>query len=200
VSVLPNPVPDPPQLAPREELRARFGMNGPTLAFAGRLTTPKALEVGLEAVSRTEAALLVAGEGPDGERLERLAAELGVADRVRFLGAQDRTTVLELFHAADAALLSSRWENFPHSAVEALAVGTPVVATRVGGVPEIVRDGENGLLVPADDSASLAAAITEILQPGVRERLAAAAPASVERFAADRIFGELEAILQRAAA
>jgi len=199
VSVLPNPVPYPPRLAPRDELRARFGMNGPTLAFAGRLTTPKALEVGLEAVARTEVALVVAGEGPDGERLERLAGELGIADRVRFLGAQDRATVLELFHAADAALLSSRWENFPHSAVEALAVGTPVVATRVGGVPEIVRDGENGLLVPADDPASLAAAITQILEPGVRERLAAAAPASVERFAPDRIFGELEAILRRAA-
>jgi glycosyltransferase involved in cell wall biosynthesis len=174
-------------------------MNGPTLAFAGRLTTPKALEVGLEALARTDVALVVAGEGPDGERLERLAAELGLGGRVRFLGVQDRTSVLELFRAADAALLSSRWENFPHSAVEALAVGTPVVATRVGGVPEIVSDGENGLLVPADDPAALAEAIGRVVEPAVRERMAAAAPASVERFAPERIFGELEAVLRRAA-
>ena len=198
VSVLPNPVPEPPALAPREELRARFGMNGPTLAFAGRLTTPKALEVGLAALAGTEASLLVAGEGPDAARLERLAGELGLGRRVRFLGAQDRTTVLELFRAADAALLSSRWENFPHSAVEALAVGTPVVATRVGGVPEIVADGENGFLVPADDAEALADAVRRVLDPGTRERLAAAARASVERFAPERIFGELEAVLERA--
>jgi glycosyltransferase involved in cell wall biosynthesis len=199
VSVLPNPVPEPPKLAPRAELRARFGMNGPTLAFAGRLTTPKALEVGLEALARTDASLFVAGEGPDAARLERLAGELGLGSQVRFLGAQDRGAVLELFHAADAALLSSRWENFPHSVVEALAVGTPVVATRVGGVPEIVADEENGLLVPADDAGALADAVRRILEPATRERLAAAAPASVERFAPERIFGELESVLERAA-
>jgi len=198
VSVLPNPAPEAPQLAPRAELRARFGMNGPTLVFAGRLTTPKALEVGLEALARTDASLLVAGEGPDAARLERLAADLGLGKRVRFLGAEERTTVLELFHAADAALLSSRWENFPHSAVEALAVGTPVVATRVGGVPEIVSDGENGFLVPADDADALADAVRRILEPATRERLAAAASSSVARFAPDRIFAELEAVLERA--
>ena len=199
VAVLPNPAPEPPKLPPRAELRARLGMNGPTLAFAGRLTTPKALEVGLEALARTDASLFVAGEGPDAARLERLAGDLGLGSRVRVLGAQDRGAVLELFHAADAALLSSRWENFPHSVVESLAVGTPVVATRVGGVPEIVADGENGLLVPADDADALAEAVRRILEPATRERLAAAASASVERFAPERIFGELESVLERAA-
>ena len=67
--------------------------------------------------------------------------------------------MLELFRAADASLLSSAWENFPHTVVEALAVGTPVIATRTGGVAEVVRDGENGLLVEPGDVDALAAAI-----------------------------------------
>ena len=71
--------------------------------------------------------------------------------------------MLRILYAADAALLSSRWENFPHLVVEALAVGTPVIATAVGGVPEVVRDGENGLLVPAGDPDALAAAIRRLL-------------------------------------
>ncbi len=67
--------------------------------------------------------------------------------------------MLRLFRAADASVLPSAWENFPHTVVEALAVGCPVIATAVGGVPEVVRDGENGLLVPPGDAAALAAAI-----------------------------------------
>ena len=67
--------------------------------------------------------------------------------------------MLELFRAADASLLSSSWENFPHTVVESLAVGTPVISTDVGGVAEVVTDGENGLLVPAGDPEALAAAI-----------------------------------------
>ena len=105
--------------------------------------------------------------------------------------------MFELYRAADVAVLSSSWENFPHAIVEALAVGTPVVATAVGGVPEIVEDGQNGLLVPSGDAQGLAAAIRIALVG--RERLAAAAPASVERFSPERIYGELEAILLAAA-
>ena len=67
--------------------------------------------------------------------------------------------MLTLYRAADAALSTSAWENLPHSVVEALAVGTPVVATAVGGVPEVVHDGENGLLVPAGDVDAIAGAI-----------------------------------------
>ena len=78
---------------------------------------------------------------------------------MRFLGSVPRETVLRLFRAADASVLPSAWENFPHTVVEALAVGWPVIATAVGGVPEVVRDGENGLLVPPGDAAALAAAI-----------------------------------------
>jgi glycosyltransferase involved in cell wall biosynthesis len=194
VSVLPNPSPPVPQLPPREELRASFGLDGPTLAFAGRLTVQKSLEVALAAVDAVEGvSLLIAGEGDQRDRLERLAGP-----RVRFLGAQPRERIVELFHAADASILSSSWENFPHTVVEALAVGTPVLATATGGVAEVVEDSVNGLLVPSGDAGALADAVRRYFgDAALRERLRANAAPSVERYAPERIFGELEATLQQ---
>lgn len=201
VTVLPNPVPANPPAAGRDELRRRFGMDGITLAFAGRITAQKGLEVGLDALARTSGvSLAVAGDGPERGALERRAGELGLSGRVRFLGPQPRERVLELLAAADAALLSSVWENFPHTLVEALRVGTPVVATAVGGVGEVVRDGENGLLVPAGDPAALAAAIERLAEDEeLRARLRSAAADSVADYDPERAFARLEEILVAAA-
>jgi len=195
VSVLPNPTPPLPALP--------NGKHGgpPTLAFAGRLTAPKDLGVALAAVAACDDVVLrLAGDGDERAALEARAAELGLDTRVEFLGALGRDEVLGLFRGADAAILSSAWENFPHTVVEALAVGTPVIATEVGGVPEVVRDGENGLLVPPGDPAALAAAIGRFFaEPELRARLAGAAAPSVERFAPEQVYGELERILEDAA-
>jgi glycosyltransferase involved in cell wall biosynthesis len=198
VSVLPNPVPPLAGLPPREELQRSFGFNGATLAFAGRLTAQKSLVRALDAVAAADGVqLVIAGEGPDREPLERRARELGIAERVRFLGPQPRARVVELFRAADAAILSSSWENFPHTVVEALAVGTPVLATDAGGVGEVVRDGVNGLLV---SPAELADAVRRYFSDAaLRERLRAAAAQSVAAYAPERVFGELETMLRRAA-
>jgi glycosyltransferase involved in cell wall biosynthesis len=196
VSVLPNPSPPPRSLPPRDELRASFGMTGPTLAFAGRLTAQKSLEIALAAVDAVEGvALVIAGDGDERARLERLAG-----DRVRFIGPQPRERVVELFAAADASILSSSWENFPHTVVEALAVGTPVLATIAGGIAEVVTDEENGLLVPAGDADGLAAAVRRYLDDAaLRERLRANAKPSVERYAPEQVFAELESTLRRVA-
>jgi len=201
VSVLPNPSPPPLALPSREELKRSFGLNGRTLAFAGRLTAQKSLGVALEALAEVAGVTLVlAGDGDERGRLERRAAELGLAERVRFLGPQPRERVVELFHAADAALLSSSWENFPHTVVEALAAGTPVLATRVGGLAEVVRDGENGLLFPPGDPQALAAGIRRYFDDGdLRERLRAAAAGSVRGYDRETLFGRLERVLAAAA-
>jgi len=201
VSVLPNPYPALPHLRPRDELRESFDLKGRTLAFAGRLSAQKSLDVALAALAEVEdVTLVIAGDGDRRVPLERRAAELGVADRVHFLGAQSRDRVLELFRAADAALLSSSWENFPHTVVEALAVGTPLLATRVGGVGEIVHDGENGLLVPAGDRDALAESIRRFFDDDpLRERLRAAAAGSVRGFDRDEVFARLERALEEAA-
>jgi glycosyltransferase involved in cell wall biosynthesis len=201
VSVSFNPAPDVPPLPPRADLRRRLGMNGPTLGFAGRLIAAKALDVALQALEQvTEVSFFVVGEGPDRTLLEEQCAALGVGARVHFLGSRSRAEVLEVLAASDAALLSSRWENFPHVVVEALAVGTPVISTAVGGVPEVVRDGENGLLVPPDDADALAAAIRRLVEDDdLRGRLARAAAPSVANLAPDRLLGEIEKELVSAA-
>jgi glycosyltransferase involved in cell wall biosynthesis len=201
VTILPNPAPDLHDLPPREELKRSFGLDGATLAFAGRLTAQKSLDRALEAVAAAEGvSLLVAGEGPDRGVLERRAQELGIDGRVRFLGAQTRRRVVELFHAADATILSSSWENFPHTVVEALAAGTPVLAMEAGGVAEVVRDGVNGLLVPAGDTAALTDAVRRYFaDAALRDRLRDQAAESVAEYSSDRVFSRLEDVLVRVA-
>jgi len=189
VKVVPNPAPELPQLPSREEARAALGVTGPALATAGRLTAQKALPDALQAIARVPAVeLLVLGDGSERPALEREAETLGVSDRVRFLGAGTRDDVLRLFRAADAVLVTSAWENLPHTVLEALAVGTPVIATAVGGIPEVVVDGENGLLVPPHDVDAIAAAVARLVrEEDLRGALAAAAPGSVDGLSEPRI-------------
>lgn len=189
VDVVPNPAPELPEHPTRDEARATLGIDGFALGVAGRLTAQKALGDTLEALARVpDVALLVLGDGPERAELERRAGELGLADRVRFLGAGTRDDVIALFRAVDAALLTSAWENLPHTLLEALATGTPVIATAVGGIPEVVRDGENGLLVPPRDIAAIASAIDRLVHDdALRASLAAAAAPSVEELAEPRI-------------
>ena len=100
--------------------------------------------------------------------------------------------MIGLFRAADAALLTSAWENLPHTVLEALAVGTPVIATAVGGVPEVVRDGENGLLVAPGDVEALAEAIRRVATDGAfRAALGEAAAPSVEALSEPRILSRI---------
>ncbi len=168
----------------------------PVLAFAGRLTAQKDLGRALDAMRElTDARLLIAGDGPERARLEAAAGE-----RVEFLGALPRTEALGLLRAADASILTSAWENFPHGVVESLAVGTPVIATRTGGVAEVVHDGENGLLVEPGDTVAFVAAVRRYLDdPELRERLRVAAAPSVAEYRADAVYAKLEAILVAAA-
>jgi glycosyltransferase involved in cell wall biosynthesis len=104
--------------------------------------------------------------------------------------------VVELFRAADASILSSSWENFPHTVVEALAAGTPVIATAAGGVAEVVQDEVNGLLVPVGDADALGAAVRRFAADDeLRERLRAGAAPSVADYEPERVFARLEAKL-----
>ena len=202
LSVLPNPAPEIPPMPSREELRAKLGLTGHALVFAGRLGPQKALGTALQAVTGIpDVTLAVAGDGPERAALEARARELGVDGRVSFLGSVPREQVLRLFRAADASVLPSAWENFPHTVVEALAVGCPVIATEVGGVPEVVRDGENGLLVAPGDPAAMADAIVRYFSDDkLRARLSEAAARSVEGYSEQVVFATIEAELERAVA
>jgi glycosyltransferase involved in cell wall biosynthesis len=192
IEVVPNPAPPPADVTVEPE-RGRF-------VFAGRLTAQKALGTAIDALAELpDARLALVGDGPERAELERRARATGLNGRVSFEGAKPRGEVLEALAGAWALVLPSAWENLPHAAVEALAVGTPVLATAVGGVPEVVHDGVNGLLVPPGRPDELAAAIRRLLdEPGLRERLAAASRESVAHLSRDRVYGRLEAILLEA--
>lgn len=143
-----------------------------------RLTVQKGVSYGLQAFAAIahafpHAILLIAGEGPERSELERMAAELGLSESVRFLGWRpDSGRVLA---ALDLLIAPSRWEGFGLVVLEAMARGVPVLATRVGALPEIVADGETGLLVASGDVGALAAALGRLLgDAGLRARLGAA--------------------------
>ncbi len=134
-----------------------------------------------------DVACRLVGDGRDRAALEELAASLGLADRVRFLGALERREVLAAVAAADVLVAPSvptadgRRVGIPVALMEAMASGVPVVASRLSGSPELVRDGETGLLVEPRDAAGLAAAIGRLhAEPDLRARLARAGRRIVE--------------------
>jgi glycosyltransferase involved in cell wall biosynthesis len=137
----------------------------------GRLVDQKNHELAIRAITKVpDATLAIVGDGPLRGQLERLAAELGAP--VIFAGV--RRDARALMGAADVVVMSSRWEGLPLSALEALASGTPLVATNVRGLRELVTDGENALLVPEDPDA-LAAALRRVLDdPKLAARLSQA--------------------------
>jgi len=158
---------------------------------------PWLIQAFAEATRGTHAWLTLVGDGPEHAASVRLAAELDLGERVRFLG--ERDALPELLAPCDVFLLASATESFGLSALEAMACGVPVVATRVGGLPEVVRHGESGLLVPADDRSAYAAAIHDLLFD--REHasaMGAAARRQVERaFTRERVVARYEALYRR---
>ena len=158
----------------RAALRQSLGIadDAPVVLFVGHLVPVKALDVLLNAwaaLSRllsvgAHPRLVLIGEGTQRDTLERQARELGLADQVAFLGPKPQPAVADWIAAADLLTLPSHAEGSPNVIVEALASGTPVVASRVGGIPDLVDDGVNGLLVPAGDAAALAEALAAALQ------------------------------------
>ncbi len=105
----------------------------------------------------------ILGEGPERNRLENLTREYGVARLVQFVGLQTKAQVADWMQASDCFVLTSNWENQPAAVLEALACGLPVVATNVGGLPEIITD-ENGILTPPGNPKSLAEAVSRVIQ------------------------------------
>jgi D-inositol-3-phosphate glycosyltransferase len=181
----------------RTAARRELGLEGEALLFVGRIDPVKGLDTLLEALEllghRDRLRLLVVGGSPPGaparqidadERaLRELARQLGVDDRVDWLGPVEQERLPLYYSAADVVVVPSRYESFGLVALEALACGAAVVASRVGGLPTIVRDGENGLLVPWRTPAAFAERIEQILEePDLAVRLREAAPRSMARF------------------
>lgn len=171
------------------------------LVFSAAILRPeKALEVLLQAhalVRRTgvDAHLVIAGDGPLRTELEQLIATLAISDSVHLLGV--RSDVDEIVRQSDVCAMSSDWEGMPLFALEAMAAGVPMVATAVGGLPEVVADGVTGLLVPPRAPDALAEALLAVLgDGGLAERLGAAALAQSEEYSIDAVAAQFAGLYQ----
>lgn len=145
------------------------------------------------------ATLLMIGDGPERDDAEREARTLEVGDDVRFLGRLD--SVASLLQASDLFLLPSQSESFGLAALEAMACGAPVVATKTGGLPEVIVDGETGILEPAGSVEAMARRAVALLRDPARHlQMREAAVAAAREFSADRIVPQYEALYERIAA
>ena len=133
------------------------------LLFVARLVYQKGLDVLLQAMAQTpNVALEVIGDGEARVELEKLAVSLGLSQRIHFDGWRSRPELPDCYRAADVFVLPSRHEGMPNAILEAMACGLPVIATRISGNEELVRDGETGLLIPPDEPIALAAALSAL--------------------------------------
>jgi N-acetyl-alpha-D-glucosaminyl L-malate synthase BshA len=143
------------------------------------------------------ARLMLIGDGPDRSSAEYLALKYDVRDRIHFMGKQDN--VSELLPVADLMIMPSEMESFGLAALEAMACGVPPIATRVGGVPELIHDGKNGLLFEIGDVEGMAAAAISLLrdEPRFHAMIHAARKTAQDRFCASRIIPQYEAYYER---
>jgi len=180
--LIPNGVPTD-EYAPDPDTRAQWRQahgiepHATVLVHVGRFAPPKnhALLVEVFAQVRADAPLylLLVGGGELEDAVREQVAGLGLESRVRFLGV--RADVADILRASDVFVLSSRVEGNPLSVMEAMAAGLPVVSTAVGGVPELVRDRETGLLVPSEDAGALTRAVQALVDDPVRRQAMGAA-------------------------
>ncbi|HKP92035.1 MAG TPA: glycosyltransferase [Thermoleophilaceae bacterium] len=159
----------------RERVRSELGIpdGAPLLGAVAVLREQKGLDVLVRALSEVlrdvpDARLAVAGEGPERASLEALAAELAIGPRVMLLG--NRSDVPDLLAGFDVAVSASWFEGSPLAAMEYMDAGLPIVATRVGGMPDLIDDGVHGRLVEPGDAEGIAAAVVDLLRDGERAR------------------------------
>ena len=177
----------------------------PVLLCLGRLVPEKGFDTAIQAMAPLrqrfpDVRMVIAGDGPARADLERLAAAVGVADAVEFTGWVAPEAVPSLMNRATVVVVPSRWEEpFGLVALEAALMARPVVAARVGGLQEVVREGITGLTFPREDAGALAAAVGELFrQPGRALELGRAARAGAEHaFSLRRVTDEYEALYRR---
>jgi len=147
----------------RDALRSQFGVSGLVLASVGLLIERKGHHLVIEALTQVQdATLLLAGSGPDRQLLEDLAARLGVADRVRFLGSVDQKSLCDIYNCADISILASSREGWANVLLESMACGTPVLGSAVWGTPEVIASPDAGLLLKNRDTESIVSGINQL--------------------------------------
>lgn len=176
ITVLRNGV-DSALFAPRDRdaVRAELGLTGPTLVAVGNVLVSKGQDIAIRALTIMEdTELLIVGTGADEASFRNLARTIGVADRVRFIGRVQQAELARYFSAADVSVLASQREGWPNVVLESMACGTPVVASDVGGVPEIITGPETGRIMKDRTPQALADAVLSLrAEPPARHRVRA---------------------------
>jgi glycosyltransferase involved in cell wall biosynthesis len=198
VTVLRNGV-DPAEFAAvTPEARAE-----PFVLGVGRLASQKGFDVLVDALARCRhpGPVVIAGDGPDRSALADRAAKSGVAVRIEWLGDVPRERVKRLLRGAAVVVMPSRFEGNPLIAIEALQAGAPLIASDIPGLPDELRTGVTGWLVPPEDPTALAAAIDQLLDdPALAQRLGAAGAVAAERMPSWRtVAASVLAVYERAA-
>jgi len=156
----------------RTELKKQLGRGEEKIILAaGRLIEIKGVRYLIEAMPRIveqwrDCRLIIVGDGPEKSKLITLANELGLGEKVDFVGSMPQERLFAFMGVSDVFVGPSLFEGLGNVFIEAMNCGTPVIGTRVGGIPDIIDDGVNGLLVPPRDSDSIAGAVTTILKDG----------------------------------
>jgi glycosyltransferase involved in cell wall biosynthesis len=181
-----------------EDARVQLQLpGGPMLLAVARLVPWKGIDHLIRAVKvLPDVRLLIVGEGPDQSRLRALAETERVTDRVSFLGQVLSEHMALYFRAADYTVLYSGYEGLSHTLLESLLAGTPVIASDKGGNPEVVRHGENGLLVPYFNHDALIETIREAFSGSTRAQLAAGTGEGLERFEWDAMINATVGLLE----
>lgn len=195
VEVITNALPLPRAPAqPRHAVRAGLRWTDqPTLVTVARLQPWKGIDHVISVMrGLPDLRLIVVGDGPDRGRLQEMALPLG--DRVQFTGQLPQAQVLRLLYAADGLVLYSGYEGLSHTILESLQLGTPVLCSDLGGNPELVRPGVNGILVPHINIAALSEGIKQLVRQ--REYLSANSSQGLERFKFDTMVRRTDALLQ----
>ncbi|MCL4371207.1 MAG: glycosyltransferase family 4 protein [Chloroflexi bacterium] len=188
----------------QEEARRAVGLEGTLVLTVARLYKWKNIDVLIRLVPDlpSESKLVIVGDGPEEAFLRGLAAELGVDDRVVFVGRVPQSQVALYLRAADVFVLNTRYEGLSHTILECMDVGLPVVATAVGGnvAHQLIEDGVNGFLVPVDDRTQIVSAVRKLLHDKeVRDGFVERSKEKVKDSSWDRLVDTVVATLDQVA-
>ena len=173
----------------RETLREQLSYKDTTIVSAGRLVPWKGFQVLIESLQDLpNTTLVIIGDGPEQEVLQKKINDLQLNDRVRLVGRLSKDALGASIKAADIFVLNTAYEGLSHQLLEVMDLGVPIVSTKVGGNPELIKDGSSGILVPFNDRHELVTAIRRIIDnPELKTRLVQNARVRTKDFSQDHV-------------
>jgi glycosyltransferase involved in cell wall biosynthesis len=201
ITVIYNAFDEPSVVENKEELRVELGFSGPVMVSAGRLVPWKGFDTLISLMPKVlkefpETKLVIAGEGPYREHLELAARSTGVPENIIFTGKLEQKELFKYIKASDLFVLNTSYEGFSHQILEVLSLGTPIITTAVGGNGEVIKNGENGILVSYNDEGALLREISSLLTDREKAvRLAENGKKTIKDFSEERMLSTLTEIL-----